>query len=114
MGEKPAWPHIDGRGAWRPHRAVGLCQSTLSYGRAQEPPPHRRRVALESVVEEVRSMAGISSKTSISWNTAIERGLLIDADPDQLFRVLLNQTHHELAPNPGDQRRAGREREQDR
>jgi signal transduction histidine kinase len=47
-------------------------------------------VALESVVEEARSMAGISSKTSISWNTAIERGLLIDADPDQLFRVLLN------------------------
>ena len=29
-------------------RAIEFCQSTLSYGRAQEPPPDRRMVALEA------------------------------------------------------------------
>src|SRR6202044_629805 len=32
-------------------RAIAFCQSTLSYGRAQEPPPGRRRTALEPCVE---------------------------------------------------------------
>ena len=39
-------------------RAIAFCQSTLSYGRAQEPPPDRRPVALEPLVEEVRETLG--------------------------------------------------------
>ncbi len=35
-------------------RAIAFCESTLSYGRAQEPPPDRRPVELEPIVEEVR------------------------------------------------------------
>src|SRR5215468_7432012 len=35
-------------------RAIAFCQSTLSYGRAQEPPPDRRSVALVELVEDVR------------------------------------------------------------
>src|ERR671935_29474 len=35
-------------------RAIAFCQSTLSYGQAQEPPPDRRMVPLEPLVEEVR------------------------------------------------------------
>jgi signal transduction histidine kinase len=57
-------------------RAIAFCQSTLSYGRAQEAAPDRRMILIEPVVTEVRE--------------SIERGLTIDADPDQLFRVLLN------------------------
>lgn len=71
-------------------RAIALCQSTLSYGRAQEAAPDRRMILLEPVVAEVRESAGLASDTSIPWVSAIERGLTIDADPDQLFRVLLN------------------------
>ena len=33
-------------------RAIAYCQSTLSYGRAQEPPPDRHPVLLEIVVED--------------------------------------------------------------
>ena len=71
-------------------RAIAFCQSTLSYGRAQEAAPDRRMILIEPVVNEVRESAGLGSDASISWISAIERGLTIDADPDQLFRVLLN------------------------
>ncbi|WP_445490567.1 sensor histidine kinase [Rhodopseudomonas sp. RCAM05734] len=71
-------------------RAIAFCQSTLSYGRAQEAPPDRRMMLVEPVVNEVRESAGLASDASISWINAIERGLTIDADPDQLFRILLN------------------------
>ncbi len=36
------------------------------------------------------SRQGLASNASIEWVNAIERGLMVDADPDQLFRVLLN------------------------
>jgi signal transduction histidine kinase len=71
-------------------RAIAFCQSTLSYGRAQEAAPDRRMMLIEPVVAEVRESAGLASDASITWISAIERGLTIDADPDQLFRVLLN------------------------
>src|SRR6202165_6093674 len=71
-------------------RAIAFCQSTLSYGRAQEAAPDRRMILIEPVVVEVRESAGLASDASIVWISAVERGLAIDADPDQLFRVLLN------------------------
>jgi signal transduction histidine kinase len=70
-------------------RAIAFCQSTLSYGRAQEAAPDRRMILLEPVVAEVRESAGLASD-AITWISAVERGLAVDADPDQLFRVLLN------------------------
>jgi signal transduction histidine kinase len=71
-------------------RAIAFCQSTLSYGRAQEAAPDRRMILVEPVVNEVRESAGLASDASITWVNAVERGLTIDADPDHLFRILLN------------------------
>jgi len=71
-------------------RAISFCESTLSYGRAQEPPPDRRPVALEPLVEEVRESLELAPDTPIRLISAVERGLTVDADPDQLFRILLN------------------------
>ena len=71
-------------------RAIAFCQSTLSYGRAQEAAPDRRKILLEPVAAEVRESVGLVSDATIGWVSAIERGLVVDADPDQLFRVLLN------------------------
>jgi signal transduction histidine kinase len=71
-------------------RAIAFCQSTLSYGRAQEAAPDRRMTMIEPVVSEVRETAGLANEATIVWISAIERGLAVDADPDQLFRVLLN------------------------
>src|SRR5664279_4076615 len=41
-------------------RAIDFCQSTLSYGRAQEAPPDRRMILIEPVVAEVRESAGLA------------------------------------------------------
>jgi signal transduction histidine kinase len=71
-------------------RAIAFCQSTLSYGKAQEPPPDRRMIALEPLIEEVHETLGLLPEGPIRWITAVERGLMVDADPDQLFRILLN------------------------
>src|SRR6516162_5916512 len=71
-------------------RAIAFCQSTLSYGRVQEPPPDRRLIALEPLVEDVRETLGLDAGTPVRWVAAVERGLTVDADPDQLFRILLN------------------------
>src|SRR5438105_6209635 len=43
-------------------RAIAFCQSTLSYGRVQEPPPERHKVALEPLVESVRETLGIDAE----------------------------------------------------
>ncbi len=75
-------------------RAIELCQSTLSYGRAQEPPPVRKPVELEPLVEEVRETLGLADVAQIAWIVAIERGMKVDADRDQLLRVLLNLTRN--------------------
>jgi signal transduction histidine kinase len=71
-------------------RAIAFCQSTLSYGRVQEPPPDRRTLALEPIVEDVRETLGLEGDAPVRWVAAVERGLTVDADPDQLFRILLN------------------------
>ncbi|HZW74357.1 MAG TPA: hypothetical protein VFF43_12455, partial [Caldimonas sp.] len=71
-------------------RAIAFCQSTLSYGRVQEPPPDRRAIALEPLVAEVRETLGLDRDAPVRWIGAVERGLVVDADPDQLFRILLN------------------------
>jgi signal transduction histidine kinase len=77
-------------------RAIAFCQSTLSYGRVQEPPPDRRMLALEPLAETVRETVGLDSGTPVRWISAVERGLMVDADPDQLFRILLNLARNAL------------------
>ncbi|HWV55274.1 HAMP domain-containing sensor histidine kinase [Pseudorhodoplanes sp.] len=75
-------------------RAIEFCQSTLSYGRAQEAPPDRRMIAVEPLVDEVRETLGLDSDSNIGWIVSIERGLEMDADHDHMFRVLLNLTRN--------------------
>ena len=75
-------------------RAIDFCQSTLSYGRAQEPPPVRKPVLLDGLVEEVRETLGLQDAAQIGWIVSVERGMTVDADHDQLLRVLLNLTRN--------------------
>src|SRR5258706_12341793 len=78
-------------------RAIAFCQSTLSYGRVQEPPPDRRPIALEPLVEDVRETLGLDpGGAPVRWISAVERGLVVDADPEQLFRIMLNLVRNAL------------------
>jgi signal transduction histidine kinase len=75
-------------------RAIAFCQSTLSYGRAQEAPPDRKPVSVEALVDEVRETLGARPEDGIRWIYSIERGLTADADRDQMMRVLINLTRN--------------------
>ena len=80
-------------------RALLFCESTLKYGRASEPPPRRERVLLAALADEVAAAAGLTEPAGpaglpgaarVRWVNMADPGLRVDADPDQLFRVLLN------------------------
>jgi hypothetical protein len=75
-------------------RAIAFCESTLSYGRLQEPPPDRKPILLEPLVEEVHETLGLGP--DIRWISAVERGLTVEADYDQLYRILLNLSRNAL------------------
>ncbi|MDQ0467450.1 signal transduction histidine kinase [Labrys wisconsinensis] len=77
-------------------RAITFCQSTLSYGRAVEQPPQRRPVPVAPLVTDVRELLGLGGEDQVGWIESIEPDLIIDADPDQLSRVLLNLSRNAL------------------
>src|SRR5207244_2456369 len=52
--------------------------------------PDRKMISLAEVVDEVRETLGLAPDARIGWISAVERGLMVDADHDQLLRVLLN------------------------
>ncbi len=71
-------------------RAIAYCQTTLAYGRAREAAPARRLVALDRLVDEVADVLGLTDQSAIRFDNAVPAGLEVDADPDQLFRILVN------------------------
>ena len=77
-------------------RAIAFCQSTLSYGAASEPPPERRKLPLEPLIEEVHEALGLGIEVPIRWIVAVEKGMTVDADHDQLFRILVNVARNSM------------------
>jgi signal transduction histidine kinase len=71
-------------------RAIGFTQSTLAYGRAREAPPARRLVRLDRLVEEVADSLGLTGHPTIAFESRVPEGFEVDADPDQLYRILNN------------------------
>ena len=71
-------------------RAIRLCVHTLDFGQAQETPPKRQRFELAPLVSEVGDSLGLPRKDMIAWKLDVEDGLEVDADRDQLYRVLSN------------------------
>jgi signal transduction histidine kinase len=76
-------------------RAARLCGETLSYARTGPPAPQPRRVALADLVSKVRE-ATPKTAAAVSWRIDVPPDLELAADPDQMFRVLLNLTQNAL------------------
>ena len=74
-------------------RAIRLCAQTLNYGQAQETPPRRKRFALAPLVAEIGDSLGLP-RQRIGWAVEVEPMLEVDADRDQLYRVLSNLTRN--------------------
>lgn len=72
-------------------RAVHLCESTLAYGRAEEPAPRLADVALADLVEDVIESERLAvGEAEISLSADVPGDLRVRADPEQLYRVLSN------------------------
>lgn len=71
-------------------RAVSLCEATLAFGKAEEPPPQLRRLNLAQLAGEVAEGEGLGAETQITCLIDIPPGLTIRADGEQLHRVLSN------------------------
>lgn len=71
-------------------RAVAYSEGVLAYGRAQEAPPSRRRVRLHQLVDEVYELLGAPHGHDVELVNTVDQYFEIDADSEQLFRVLTN------------------------
>ncbi|MDA8870769.1 HAMP domain-containing histidine kinase [Rhizobiaceae bacterium] len=67
-------------------RAAGYAQNVMDYGRAGEAVPEKRPVPLRALVFEVADTLGLNGLI----DNAVAENVTVQADPDQLFRVLAN------------------------
>ncbi|MHA6687756.1 sensor histidine kinase [Mesorhizobium sp. A556] len=81
-------------------RAVAYSEGVLAYGRTQEAPPTRRRLRLRQLVEEVQSL--LDMEGGIEFENAVPVGFEMDADAEQLFRVLTNLFRNAVQAMAGD------------
>nr|WP_312417675.1 HAMP domain-containing sensor histidine kinase [Shinella sp.] len=71
-------------------RAVGYTNEVMSYGRMREPEPRRRFVSLRPLVQEVSEVLALDARGDIDFVVEVESALQVDADGEQLFRVIHN------------------------
>jgi signal transduction histidine kinase len=97
-------------------RAVGLCEATLTFGKAEEPPPALTRFRLADLVSDVVEGERAAGDGSVEFLVDIAPTLMIRADHDQLHRILTNLVRNarqaiEATHRPGTIELAGGEAE---
>ena len=72
-------------------RAVTLCETTLAFGKAEEPAPAMNRIALAALVADVVDSERLAAgEHDLSFAEDVPATMILRADSDQLFRVLSN------------------------
>jgi signal transduction histidine kinase len=71
-------------------RAIALCVSTTSFAREATPPPRPTRFPLRPLIEELRAALAPVAEDGAQVIDEIPEGLTIEADREQMFRVLSN------------------------
>lgn len=89
-------------------RAIGYSSEVLSYGRASETEPRRARIPLRPLVDDTGEILGVGPETEIAFDIDMAKDLEIDADPEQLFRVLYNLCRNSVQALEGDDAAARR------
>lgn len=87
-------------------RAVAYSEGVLAYGRTQEAPPQRRRLRLFQLVEDVQATLAIDPASGIEFVNAVDPELEVEADAEQLFRVLSNLCRNAVQAMSGDREAA--------
>lgn len=72
-------------------RAVNLCESTLAFGKAEEPPPALDRLMLADLVADVIEAERLAcGDHDLSFSEDVPASMVVRADPEQLYRVIGN------------------------
>jgi signal transduction histidine kinase len=71
-------------------RAVSLCESTLAFGKAEEPPPRLSRFALRPLIAEVIEAEALNERAGVTCLVDVPAGMNLRADAEQLYRILAN------------------------
>ena len=70
-------------------RAIAFCNATLKFGRAEEAEPRREKVALAALLGDVGDGLALP-RERLAYVVKADPHLVVDADRDQLYRVLNN------------------------
>ncbi|TVS02251.1 MAG: sensor histidine kinase [Rhodobacteraceae bacterium] len=73
-------------------RAINLCESTLTFGKAEEPPPKLAPLRVAALVEDVvdNEKLALADGADVTFLTDVPPKLSLRADGEQIFRVLSN------------------------
>ncbi|KQT70070.1 histidine kinase [Aureimonas sp. Leaf460] len=71
-------------------RALVYTQSVLSYGRAVESRPVRRKVRLRRLVDDVEDVLSLGRDPGIEVLNQVPPDFDVDVDPDQFYRAITN------------------------
>lgn len=72
-------------------RAVSLCETTLAFGKAEEPPPQLGRVMLHTLVADLIEGESLAAQPGlVEFLHDVPPRFVLRADPEQLLRVLTN------------------------
>ncbi len=71
------------------NRAILLASNVLAFGRSEEPAPEKRALRLRAALEAAAEDAGLVIE-GVRLETAIDAAAVIEADPEQLHRILVN------------------------
>ena len=71
-------------------RAVEYTKSVISYGKSMEKPPERRQHHLHPIVVDVAELLGLDKNRDVEWINNVPKTLEVNADSEQLFRVIMN------------------------
>ncbi|MEM9716813.1 MAG: HAMP domain-containing sensor histidine kinase [Pseudomonadota bacterium] len=72
-------------------RAVDLCERTLSFGKAEEPVPVKTTFKLANLLQDIAEAERLAiGDGNVEIAVEADKNLSLDADADQLYRVLSN------------------------
>jgi signal transduction histidine kinase len=90
QSQDPEVRHVAPRLVEAMDRAARLCAETLNFARAEVVRPKKTRFALAPLLDEVGESLLGQNQAGIRWRNEVRAEVMLYADRDQLFRVLVN------------------------
>ena len=90
QSQDPEVRHVAPRLVESMDRAARLCSETLNFARADVVHPRKTRFPLAPLLDEVGEAVLGPDQSGIRWRNEVRADVLLHADRDQLFRVLMN------------------------